>query len=71
LEMKNHLFFIVIDVLEQKAVIQSRLRDRAAIRNIAAELQISKSTVILCKKKIGEYGEIKRENRSYQNTKIM
>lgn len=46
---------------EQKAIIHARLRDRVPVRDIAAEARVSKSTVISCKQKIEEYGEIKRK----------
>ena len=42
--------------VEQKALIHTRLRDRVPVRDIAAELRVSKNTVISCKKKIEEYG---------------
>lgn len=46
---------------EQKAIIYSRLRDGVKIRNIADELRISKSTVMLAKNKIAQYGTITRK----------
>lgn len=46
---------------EQKALIHARLRDRVPMRDIAEELHISKSTVVLAKRKIEEYGQICRK----------
>ena len=47
--------------VEQKAINHTRLRDRVPVKDIAAELRVSKNTVILCKKKTKEDGEIKRK----------
>lgn len=46
---------------EQKALIHARLRDGVSVRNIAAELQIGKNTVLRAKRRIAEYGQICRQ----------
>lgn len=48
----------------QKVLIESRLNDGVSIRNVAAELHVSKNTVFLAKKKLTEMGEISRNQGS-------
>lgn len=46
---------------EQKAIVYTRLADGISIRNIANEVGVSKSTVLLAKKKIRDLGTIVRK----------
>lgn len=43
---------------EQKSIIFTRIRDGKSIRQIAAELHVSKNTILSAKQKIMEYGNI-------------